>query len=200
MYKNISKGKPVVDSSSTNWDLFFFFLLVLFALFQKQRTKTKKCRTKAQPYNAYGSIVSTNNVYNRCQVEQYGWYIEKCRTNFIFFRFFHFLHLVEFKFVWLYYNSFIRKNQRPSETQRVSGGRLLELSFMLYSGMSWNLTLWRNVSVWVMTFWLWVITPVTIRPETLFFVLPYGYSLLLAVTLNFQIVMICFFGLFIGSV
>ena len=26
---------------------------------------------------------------------------------------------------------------------------------MLYSGMSWNLTLWRNVSVWVMTFWLW---------------------------------------------
>jgi hypothetical protein len=44
---------------------------------------------------------------------------------------------------------------------------------MLYSGMSWNLTLWRNVSVWVMTFWLWVIAPVTIRPEALFFVLPY---------------------------
>ena len=66
----------------------------------------------------------------------------------------------------------------------------MELSFMLYSGMSWNLTLWRNVSVWVMTFWLWVITPVTIRPEALFFVLPYGYALLLTVTLYLQIVTI----------
>lgn len=67
---------------------------------------------------------------------------------------------------------------------------------MLYSGMSWNLTLWRNVSVWVMTFWLWVIAPVTIRPEALFFVLPYGYALLLAVTLYFKIIMIGFFRLF----
>ena len=57
---------------------------------------------------------------------------------------------------------------------------------MLYSGMSWNLTLWRNVSVWVMMFWLWVITPVTISPEGLFFVLPYGTTFLTFATHRIQ--------------
>ena len=28
---------------------------------------------------------------------------------------------------------------------------------MLYSGMSWSVSFWLNASVWVMTFWLWVI-------------------------------------------
>jgi len=71
---------------------------------------------------------------------------------------------------------------------------------MLYYGMGWSFSFWLNVSVWVMTFWLWVIAPVTIRPEALFFVLPYGYALLLTVTLCFQIVEVCFFGLFVGLV
>ena len=61
---------------------------------------------------------------------------------------------------------------------------------MLHSGMGWSFSFWLNVSVWVVTFWLWVIAPVTIRPEALFFVLPYGYALLLTVTLYLQIVTI----------
>ena len=76
----------------------------------------------------------------------------------------------------------------------------MELLFMLHSGMGWSFSFWLNASVWVMTFWFWVIAPVTIRPEALFFVLPYGYALLLAVTLYFKIIMIGFFRLFIGSV
>ena len=44
---------------------------------------------------------------------------------------------------------------------------------MLHSGMGWSFSFWLNVSVCVVTFWLWVIAPVTIRPEALFFVLPY---------------------------
>ena len=64
---------------------------------------------------------------------------------------------------------------------------------MLYSGMSWSFSFWLNVSVWVVTFWFWIIAPVTIRPEALFFILSYGYTLFLAVTLYFQIVLICFF-------
>ena len=71
---------------------------------------------------------------------------------------------------------------------------------MLHSGMGWSFSFWLNVSVWVVTFWLWVIAPVTIRPEALFFVLPYGYALLLTVTLYLQIVTIGSFRLFIGSI
>ena len=70
------------------------------------------------------------------------------------------------------------------------------LSFMFHSGMSWSLSLWLNASVWVMTFYLWVIAPVTIRPEALFFVLPYDYALLLAVTLNFHIVVYAFWSVY----
>ena len=76
----------------------------------------------------------------------------------------------------------------------------MELPLMLYYGMGWSVSFWLNASVWVMTFWLWVIAPVTIRPEALFFVLPYGYALLLAVTLYFQIITIGCFRLLIGSV
>ena len=76
----------------------------------------------------------------------------------------------------------------------------MELSFMLHSGMGWSFSFWLNLPVRVMTFWFWVIAPVTICPEALFFVLPYGYALLLAVTLYFQIVTVGSFRLFIGSV
>ena len=47
------------------------------------------------------------------------------------------------------YNSFICKNQRLSETQRVCDGRLLELPFMFYSGVHWNSSFWLHVSVWI---------------------------------------------------
>lgn len=68
------------------------------------------------------------------------------------------------------------------------------------SGVRWSFSFWLNVFVWVVTLWLWIIAPVTIRPETLLFVLSYGYTLFLAVTLYFKIVTIGFFRLFIGSV
>lgn len=50
------------------------------------------------------------------------------------------------EFVCPYYNFFICKNQRPSEPQCDTGGRLLELSFMLHSGMSWYFSFLFNVS------------------------------------------------------
>ena len=71
---------------------------------------------------------------------------------------------------------------------------------MFCSGVRWSFSFWLNVFVWVVTLWLWIIAPVTIRPETLLFVLSYGYTLFLAVTLYFKIVTIGFFRLFIGSV